>query len=131
MTAKELANSIRRAVNWLYEKDSGCVTIDLDSRLAVCVGWLNGYDDDDELAIHSKSQPSWCINVNIKVPSSDYMKTDYEYINSPYYDNGDVCCDDITIRPNEDYMSLAKYLLDEYKYVKKLTIDNSGLIMSK
>lgn len=130
MTVKELANNIKGAVDWLYENDEGCVTIDLDSRLAVCVGWLNGYDEDDKLAIHSKTQPSWCINVNIKVPASDYMKTDYEYINMPYYSNGDIACNDITIRPDEDYEALAQYLLDTYDYMKKLDIDDSGLIIA-
>ena len=130
MTVKELAKSIKGAVDWLYENDEGCVAIDLDNRLAVCVGWLNGYDEDDELAIHSKTQPSWCINANIKVPASDYMKTDYEYINMPYYSNGDIACNDITIRPDEDYEALAQYLLDTYDYMKKLDIDDSGLIIA-
>ena len=53
MTIKKLAKQLRGAVKWLRNYDEGCVTIGLDNKLAICIGWSNGYDDNDESAIHS------------------------------------------------------------------------------
>ena len=43
MTKQELAKEIKSAVEWLINEDCGCSTIKLDDKLAVCVGWLDGY----------------------------------------------------------------------------------------
>ena len=131
MSIKKLAKQLKGAVKWLRNYDEGCVTISLDNKLAICVGWSNGYDNNDESAIHSKSDPSYCINAGIKVATSDDMKTDYDYINFPYYANGTMHDTGITIAPNENYDDLAKYFLLEYDHLKKLNIDDSGLVISE
>ena len=47
-TAETLAEEIKAAVEWLKEEDCGCVTLKLNGTLAVCVGWSDGFDPDDE-----------------------------------------------------------------------------------
>ena len=131
MSIKKLAKQLKGAVKWLRKYDEGCVTISFDNKLAICVGWSNGYDNNDESAIHSNSDPSYCINAGIKVATSDDMKTDYDYINFPYYANGTIYDTGITIAPNENYDDLAKYFLLEYDHLKKLNIDDSGLVISE
>jgi len=128
MNKKQLASEIKKAVSWLKKEDCGCSTIKLDDKLAVCVGWLDGYDEDDSTCVHSKSEPSWCINVGIKVHISDSMRTDYEYINAPYFDSGDVWSTDVSISKKERYMELASYLLAEYEAMKKCVIEDDGRI---
>ena len=129
MTKQELANKIKEAVELLINEDCGCVTIKLDDTFAVCVGWLDGYDITDTGAIHSKQDPTWCINAGIKVWTSDSMRTDYDFINSPYYENtGDVWDTDVSISPFENYEELADYFLTEYEAMSKFEIEDDGKI---
>jgi len=128
MTKLELAKRINSAVKDLISMDEGCVTIELDNRLAVCVGWLNGYDPDDESCIHSKNSPTWCINAGLKVWTSDSMRTDYEFINAPYFRSGDVWMTDVTISPDALIEDLADYFLKEYEAMKACVIEEDGLI---
>ena len=58
MTKETLAKEIQYALKWLIEGDSGCSTIKLDDKLAVCVGWSDGYDPNDARGIHSKENPT-------------------------------------------------------------------------
>lgn len=67
MTKDVLAKEIPSAVKWLIEEDCGCSTIKLDDRLAVCVGWSDGYDPNDAWSIHSKESPTFCITAGIKM----------------------------------------------------------------
>ena len=55
MNKNTLAKEIKSAVEWLIRENCGCSTIKLDEKLAVCVGWSEGYD------------------VNVDVPQNIYM----------------------------------------------------------
>lgn len=132
----EIAKWIERTVRWLVSEDCGMGTYDLGRGLAICVGWLDGYDENDNLVIHSTHEPSWAIVAGIKVPSSDYMSTDFEFVNFPYFDNGDIWDTMVSIEPDEDYKYLARYLLEEYydivKYLDEHNcyIEDDGEIVS-
>ena len=56
------------------------------------------------------------------------MRTDYEFINMPYYGNGEVLATDVSIEPDEDYDKLAEYFLKEYDNMKDLDIAEDGQI---
>lgn len=129
MTIKKLSKSLRQAVDWLVKNDEGCSTIKLDNRLAVCVGWQEGYSETDGTVIHSASEPKFAIAAGIKVWTSDDMRTDFDWINSPYYENGEVLSDDCSISPNENYDSLAKFFLEDYAELSKREIESDGLIV--
>lgn len=126
-TPGTLAKEIREAVDYLKEEDCGCVTIKLNGTLAVCVGWSNGFDPDD-FVIHSETQPSYAIVAAIKAWGSDDMRTDFDYINAPYYDDGETLDTSCSIEPGEDYLSLARYFLEELDMMKDLDIDINGRI---
>jgi len=128
MKKEQLASEIKSAVEWLIENDMGCSTIKLDNRLAVCVGWSDGYNAEDDSVIHSKSNPTWCVNAGIKVWTSDGMRTDFDWINAPYYKNGDVWNTDISISPNENYEQLAEWFLSVYAPMLAIEISKDGLI---
>ena len=81
----KMAEKIERAVEDLKIEDMGMWTFELGWNLAICVGWESGYDENDKTVIHSVSEPSWVIVAGIKVPSSDDMRTDYEFLNYPTY----------------------------------------------
>ena len=129
MTKQELANKIKEAVEYFEQDERGCYTLKLDDKLAICVGWLDGYDVTNTGVIHSKAEPTWCINAGIKVWTSDSMRTDYDFINSPYYeDSGDVWDTDVSISPSENYEELADYFLTEYEAMSKFEIEDDGKI---
>lgn len=129
MTKDILAKEIQSAVKWLIEEDCGCSTIKLDNRLAVCVGWSDGYDPNDAWGIHSKESPTFCITAGIKVWTSDDLRTDFDWINSPYYEGGEVWDDDQSISLNEDYEALAEFYLKEYETLSGMTIAKDGRIL--
>lgn len=127
-----LANEIKDAVEWLKENQEGCSTIKLDNRLAVCVGWLDGYNPNNNSVIHAEDDPTWAINAGIKVWTSDSMRTDFGYINAPYdADTGDVWDTDVSISPDEDYASLVSYFEKEYDKMKEYEIEKDGKIVGK
>lgn len=128
---KEIQEFIKKAVDDFKTDSTGCYTYKLDDRLAICVGWLSGYDVNDDDVIHSQTEPEFAVNAGIKVYTSDDMLTDYEFINMPYYQNGEVLQTDVSISPDDEkdnYEHLAQYLLKEYENMKDLNIDEDGLI---
>ena len=125
----EIANFLKDSVEWLIEQDEGCSTYKLNDRLGICVGWQDGYDPEDELAIHSATSPQYAIVAGIKVYTSDDMRTDYDWINYPYFANGEVIDDSVTIEPTENYDKLARYFSKEFDAMKDWEIEEDGLVI--
>lgn len=131
MQTKQLSQWLKDSVNWLIDHQEGCGTYKLDDHLAVCVGWSGGYSNEpDESVIQATDDLTYAIDAAIKVWTSDSMRTDLDYINVPYYENGDVIDIGISISKNEDYDKLAEYFLKEYEGLKDLEIRDDGLIIS-
>lgn len=131
MQTKQLSQWLKDSVNCLIDHQEGCCTYKLDDHLAVCVGWSGGYEDEpDESLIQGIDDLTFAIDAAIKVWTSDSMRTDLDYINVPYYENGDVIDIGISISKNEDYDKLAEYFLKEYEGLKDLEIRDDGLIIS-
>ena len=127
-TPDTLAKEINSAVKWLKEEDCGCVTLKLNETLAVCIGWSNGFDPEDETVIHSKTSPTWAICAAIKAWGSDSLRTDFDYIDAPYYEDDSVYDTEMSIYPNENYEWLATNFLKEFDVLKEMDIDENGLI---
>ncbi len=131
MQTKQLSQWLKDSVNCLIDHQEGCGTYKLDDHLAVCVGWSAGYGDElREGIIQAKDEPDYAINAAIKVWTSDSMRTDLDYINAPYYEDGDVADIAVSISEDEDYDKLAEYFLKEYEGLKDLEIRDDGLIIS-
>lgn len=131
MQTKQLSQWLKDSVNCLIDHQEGCGTYKLDDHLAVCVGWSGGYSNEpDESLIQGIDDLTFAIDAAIKVWTSDSMRTDLDYINVPYYENGDVIDIGISISKNEDYDKLAEYFLKEYEGLKDLEIRDDGLIIS-
>lgn len=132
MNKEELAEGIRKSVEWLRQADNGCVTLKLNDILAVCVGWQNGFDEDDESIIHSKSDPTWGIVCGIKAYNTDNMRTDYDYISSPFSMKGNVY-DTTTSVPLDDksFERLVDYQWEEYEILSKFKIEKNGEVLSQ
>lgn len=129
----EIAKFVKESVEWLIEEQEGCCTYRLDDHLAVCVGWSAGYGDKPRTdVIQAKDSYDWGINVGIKVWTSDAaMLTDYDWINFPYEEDGDVWDMGLSIAPNDNYKVIARSLLRWYDEVKDLELDDKGLILKE
>lgn len=127
-TVKTLAKEIKAAVKWLKEEDRGCVTLKLSGTLAVCVGWSDGFDPDDETVIHSKTSPTYAICAAIKAWGSDSMRIDLDWIDAPYYEDGSIYDTEQSISPDQNYKWLAENFLKDYDILKEMDIDENGLI---
>ena len=130
---KEIENFVKKSVKWLCEEQEGCCTYKLDDHLAVCVGWSAGYGDEarDDV-IQAKDNLDYGINAGIKVWTSDAaMLTDYDWVNFPFEENGEVWDLGISISPREKYKMTAKWLLEQYEYVKDVELNDKGMILSE
>jgi hypothetical protein len=130
MNKKEIAKFVQESVEWLVKNQEGCCRYQLDDHLAIFVGWSAGYGDEErDDILQAKDDPDWGINAGIKVWTSDYMQTDYDWLNFPYYKDGDVLDMGWDIKPNEDYERVAEYLLKMYHDVCHLKLADDGLIL--
>lgn len=138
----KIAKFVKESVEWLQEEQEGCCRYKLDDHLAIFVGWSAGYGKEKRNdVIQAKDDPDYGINVGLKVWTSDDMWTDFDWLNFPYYENGDVLDmglavaykDDIAdgLLESVDYKPLADALLRWYDEVKDLELDDTGLILKE
>ena len=117
--AQKAAAFIKESVEWLLSQERGCCHIRLTANTQLAVGWENGFDPKDPSVIHSKSEPTWGICVGIKTLEGDYMKTDFEYLTTPYVadgdDEGEVFSNlEMPLSHEDDYEKTFEYLIGEY-----------------
>ena len=128
----EIEKYVKESVEWLITEQQGCCTYKLNDHLAICVGWSAGYGKEARNdVIQAKDDPDYGINVGIKVWTSDYLRADFDWINFPYYEDGDVLDMSLGVAPNEDYKQLTESLLQWYDDVKDLEITDKGLIVEE
>lgn len=129
---QEIAKFIEESVEWLIKEKQGCCRYQLDDHLAIFVGWSAGYGDEKRNdVIQDPDALDWGIDVGIKVWTSDYMQTDYDWLNFPYYESGDVIDMGLSVAPNADYDYLANSMLKWYEEVKYFEINDNGMIVKE
>lgn len=131
----EIAKFIQQSVEWLQKNQCGCCRYKLDDRLAIFVGWSAGYGDKVRGdVIQAKDDLDFGINVGIKVWTSDDMWTDFDWLNFPYYHDGDVLDMSYSVSPKVNYQHcqwIAHYMLQCYDEVKDLELADDGMILGK
>lgn len=130
----EVAKFIKDSVESLKEGSSTNNRLKLDDKLAVFVGWSDGYDEKDETVIHDKDKPSYAIVAGIKVWTSDDVWTDFDLLNFPYHKDGDIEDISVSLSPEESaegFKKTAEYLLDEYEHIKDLKLSDDGEIIEE
>jgi hypothetical protein len=128
----KIAQFIKESVEWLIENQEGCCRYQLNDHLAIFVGWSGGYGKEPRNdVIQAKDDSDWGINVGIKVWTSDYMQTDFDWLNFPYEEDGDVWDMSLGVAPNADYEYLAKSMLEWYNEAKELDMTDKGKILPR
>lgn len=131
-TIDNVSKWLKESTDWLIDHQSGCCTLKLDDKLAICVGWSSGYGDEPrEDVIQAIDNLDYAIVAGVKVWTSDDMRTDFDYINFPYRKNGDIFDNTISITENEDFNWLAEALVTDYEALEELEIDENGLIIKE
>lgn len=126
----KLAKFIEEAVEGLKDGEYTNYRYKFDDRFALFVGWSEGYDEDDDTVIHSEEDPEFAIVAGIKVWTSDDAWSDFDWLNYPYVEGGDVIDDSMTISPEEDYHKLAQDFLDDYNDdYRDLKVTKDGLVV--
>lgn len=127
---KEIKKFLKKSVKWLKRNQQGCCRHILDDHLAIFVGWSAGYGNEKrKCVIQAKDNLDYGINAGLKVWTSDDMWTDFDWLNFPYYDDGDVLDMSLGIKPRENYGQTAKSLLEWYDEVKDIVLDDNGRIL--
>lgn len=126
-TMDNIAKWLKESTDWLIDNQQGCCTLKLDDRLAICVGWSNGFDDEPRKdVIQAIDNLDYAVVAGVKVWTSDDMRTDFDFINFPFCKGGDVYDDTYTISKDEDFDWLANALITDYEVLEGLEIDKDG-----
>ena len=132
MNKKEIAKFIEDSVKWLITNQQGCCRYKLDDHLAIFVGWSAGYGDEKRYdVIQATDYPEYGINAGIKVWTSDDMWTDYDWLNFPYKESGDILDMSLSIAQNENYEHITDSLLEMYDEVKGFELADDGMIIKE
>ncbi len=128
-TMDNISKWLKESTDWLIDNQQGCCTLKLDDRLAICVGWSNGFGDEPrEDVIQAIDNLDYAVVAGVKVWTSDNMRTDFDFINFPFCKGGDVYDDTYTIAKDEDFDWLANALITDYEVLEGLEIDKDGEI---
>ena len=128
----ELPKFIEDAVKGLQNDEGTNYRYKFDDRFALFVGWSDGFAEEDKEVIHNPERPTEAIVAGIKVWTSDDMWTDYDYLNAPYEESGDVLDDTVSIAPDDDYVWLAQHFINDYEIdYEGLEVDKDGKIISE
>ena len=127
---EQIKEFIKESVEWLQKEQMGCCRQKLDDHLAIFVGWSAGYGEEKrDDVIQAKDSPDWGINVGVKVWTSDDLWTDYDWINFPYREDGEVYYMGMSIAPNDNYEVIVDILLKWYYEVSSFTLADDGKIL--
>lgn len=120
ISVSKVANFIEQSVKDLTTTGYTNSRFILDDTFAIYVGWSDGYDDKEILdyELYKEDSPTWRINAGVKV-RNDADWADYDYLDFPWSPDGEVWDTGVTINKNEDYNSIAEYLISQYEEIKK------------
>ena len=85
---------------------------------SIIAGWAAGFSPDysDHICI-SKSNPDYAICIKIAVNEGPYAYTDFEIMNMPITDSGDVDDTCVALEYDDDAEELAEYFLGEWERI--------------
>ena len=115
-------------VNWIeYLKEEAradnCFAIDWfkdtkDKPFSIIAGWMDGFSEDySDLLCISKGDPCYAMCIKIAVNEGPYAYTDFEIMDMPINENGDVDDTCIALEYGDDSEELARFFLGEWERI--------------
>lgn len=87
---------------------------------AIIGGWMSGFNEDwSDLMCISKGDPSYCMCVKIAINEGPYAYTDFELMNMPYDEDGNVDDTCFALEWEDDSESLATWFVGEWERIMK------------
>lgn len=104
-------------------KDDNCYSIawfsdTKNEPFSIIAGWLEGFSADysDFLCV-SKADPCYALSIKIAVNEGPYAYTDFEIMDMPVAENGEVDDTCIALEYGDDAKSLAEFFLGEWERI--------------
>ena len=135
LTQKQIAGVIKAGIHAITYSNFTNYTYKLDDHLAIMVGWSSGYGNELRTdVIQDPDQPDYGLNVGLKVWTSDSMQTDFDMINFPYTEDGEVLDYSLSVEPRDmknNYKDLARTISKWYKELRNYNFNEKGLILKE
>lgn len=120
----EVADWLETACDYFKFEGEGCYNFPLSDDLVLAVGWSYGYDMADEDLIKSKYGQEqcgdwtcgWAVNAGIKI-RNDSDCADYDFLNYPWYKDGEVADTGLSMSPyatRRSYRKDARWFLEKF-----------------
>jgi hypothetical protein len=91
-----------------------------NESFSIIGGWMEGFSDSyDDLLCISKSNPKYAMCVKIAINEGPYAYTDFEMMNMPYDEEGNVDDTCVALQWDDDAEELAAWLLTEWERIMK------------
>lgn len=121
---EKIAKYLEDTCNWFKNQGEGCWNFNLSKDLTLAVGWSYGYDMADTDIIKSTDgcaeMNGWtcgyAVNAAIKV-RNDFDCVDFDFLECPFYEDGECWDNGITMRPNKtrrEYRKDARWFLETF-----------------
>lgn len=97
----------------------------VDDPFCIIAGWQEGFEPEDDLYLHSKSEPQYCMCVKVAL-NGHFAYTEYELMNMPYdEESGDVYDTEVALCKEDDLDLIADELITYWKTVSELYTNNN------
>jgi len=91
-----------------------------DSPFSIIGGWMEGFSESwDDLLCVSKTNPKYAMCVKIAMNEGPYAYTDFEMMNMPFDEEGNVDDTCVALEWEDDAEELATWLLGEWERITK------------
>jgi hypothetical protein len=121
-------------VNWIEHlkeeaRKDNCFAIDWfkdtkDKPFSIIAGWMEGFSEEySDLLCISAADPEYALCVKIAVNDGRYACPDFEYMDMPVDDSGDVDDTCIALEYDDDPEGLATFLMSEWERITDTYID--------
>lgn len=85
-----------------------------NDHFAIVAGWMSGFSEDySDLLCISKSNPEWAMCVKIVENEGPYAYCDFEVLNMPVDETGEVDNTCIALEYNDNSEALAEFFISE------------------
>lgn len=87
-----------------------------ESPLSIVGGWMNGFSPKEaDLFCQSKSEPTYCMCIKIIVNEGPYAYCDFETLNMPTSEDGEVDDNCIALEWKDDPAKVAEFFMIEWE----------------